>query len=265
MPAELTAILGAIMLSSVISWWIPPLVARLPEPSESSKRYSAPGVPAGTEALHSEPHPPDAAPPLAAGLPPAPPKIPYRELARTPGLRPFGVVISVGLAAAVAALVGWGVLWWLWVPLVPVGVTLAFIDWHTTLLPTRIIAPAYFYCIGVVLIGSISTGSWALLRAAAVGWAVFGGVFFLLWFIYPRGLGYGDVRLSGVLGIILGPAGWSSLLTGMYAGFLLGGVIGGGMALLKLVDRRRYPFGPFLLAGALGGLLLGEPIALLLD
>ncbi len=73
----------------------------------------------------------------------------------------------------------------------------------------------------------------------------------MLWFVYPRGMGYGDVRLSGVLGIALGlPRLGAQLVLGIYAGFLLGGVGGLLLSLLRLVDRKAYPFGPFMLAGA---------------
>ncbi len=47
----------------------------------------------------------------------------------------------------------------------------------------------------------------------------------------------------------------------MYAGFLLGGIIGGVLALAKVVDRKRYPFGPFMLVGAVVGVLAGGPFA----
>ena len=57
----------------------------------------------------------------------------------------------------------------------------------------------------------------------------------------PARLGYGDVRLSGVLGIALGYLGWGPLLVGVYAGFLLGGVGGGLLSVLRVVDRKAYP------------------------
>ena len=77
--------------------------------------------------------------------------------------------------------------------------------------------------------------------------------FFVLWSIYPRGLGYGDVRLSGVLGIALGYVGSGELVVGVYAGFLLGGVGRRSALVLRIVDRKGYPFGPFMLVGALVG------------
>ncbi len=90
--------------------------------------------------------------------------------------------------------------------------------------------------------------------------AVAFAAFFLLWFIYPRGMGFGDVRLSGVLGLALGYLGWSEWGVGLYGGFLLGAVIGGVLSLLKVVDRKGYPFGPFMLVGALLGVLVGQPL-----
>ena len=82
----------------------------------------------------------------------------------------------------------------------------------------------------------------------------------MLWFIYPRGLGFGDVRLSAVLGLALGYLGWSEWVVGIYGGFLLGAVVGGLMSALKIVDRKGYPFGPFMLVGALLGVLVGQPL-----
>ena len=70
-------------------------------------------------------------------------------------------------------------------------------------------------------------------------------------------MGYGDVRLSGVLGIVLGYLGWGELLLGVYAGFLLGGIGGVVLSALRIVERKVYPFGPFMLLGAVVGVLWG--------
>ena len=81
-------------------------------------------------------------------------------------------------------------------------------------------------------------------------------MFFVLWFVYPRGLGYGDVRLSGVLGLALGWVGWAELLLGIWDGLLLGGVVGGLLA-LRDPAQRPIPFGPFMLLGALAAVAVG--------
>jgi leader peptidase (prepilin peptidase)/N-methyltransferase len=64
-----------------------------------------------------------------------------------------------------------------------------------------------------------------------------------------------------VLGIALGYLGWSELLVGVYAGFILGGLGGGLLSLLRIVDRKAYPFGPFMLVGAVLGVLFGPYVA----
>ena len=161
-------------------------------------------------------------------------------------------------------MVGWSI-GWEWpllylVPLVPVGVALAVIDWRTRFLPTRIIGPTYVGLVALVLVCWLATRDTDDLVRAGLGWLAAGGVFLLLWLIYPRGLGYGDVRLSGVLGIALGYLGWGELFVGVYGGFLLGGIGGGLLAISRLVDRKAFPFGPFMLVGALIGIVWGADV-----
>jgi len=188
------------------------------------------------------------------------PKEAYADIAATSGL-----VWKSAMAAGVAGgVIGWsvGLAWPLvyLVPLVPVGVALAIVDWRTRLLPTRLIAPAYAGLVVLVLVGWLVTRDTDDLVRAGLGWLVAGGVFLLLWFVYPRGLGYGDVRLSGVLGIALGYLGWGELLVGVYGGFLLGGVGGGLLSLLRIVHRKALPFGPFMLVGAVLGIVWGADV-----
>ncbi|MGH3425374.1 MAG: prepilin peptidase, partial [Nocardioidaceae bacterium] len=72
---------------------------------------------------------------------------------------------------------------------------------------------------------------------------------------------YGDVRLSGVLGIALGWLGWPHVVIGLYAAFVVGAVLGIALAAVRIVDRKAYPFGPFLLVGTWFGVLFGSPVA----
>lgn len=181
----------------------------------------------------------------------------YAAIAGLPGL-----VWKAALAAAVAgALVGaaigldWPLVFLL--PLVPVGVALALVDWRTRLLPTRVIAPTYVALVPLVLLVALVDGDTDALVRAGIGWLLAGGFFVLLWVVHPGGLGYGDVRLSGILGIVLGYVGWSQLFWGLWAGFLLGGVGGLVLSRIGLVDRRANPFGPWMLIGAVLGILWG--------
>ncbi|CAN5690858.1 hypothetical protein BH24ACT11_BH24ACT11_15210 [soil metagenome] len=185
-------------------------------------------------------------------------KTPYAELAERPRLGSACAIIAGGLAAAMGASRGLSADLPVWVFLAVLGVTLGFVDWRTQLLPARLVAPAYVVVGGLLSAASAVTwsdgGREALIRAG-ISWGVVFGVYFVLWFVHPRGLGYGDVRLSGVLGMALGWLGSEAVVVGTYAAFLLGAVLGGLLALARVVDRKGYPFGPFMLVGAFFGVL----------
>ena len=72
-----------------------------------------------------------------------------------------------------------------------------------------------------------------------------------------EGLPAGVAVTTTEIGLALGFLGWGELLVGVYAGFLLGAVVGGALAVAKVLDRRSFPFGPFMLVGAAMGVLLG--------
>jgi leader peptidase (prepilin peptidase)/N-methyltransferase len=188
-------------------------------------------------------------------------KLSYLDISSPPRL-PAALGIS---GAIVGAIVGWRIGWepilpcWLYVA--GVGIVLAYVDVRTRLLPTRLIAPSYAIVVALVCLAALLGQNTHALARSGLGWLAMGGFYFVLWFVYPRGLGYGDVRLAGLLGLALGYVGWSAVITGLYAGFLLGGVGGLLLAGLKVVNRRRFAFGPFMLLGALVGLGWGSTLA----
>jgi leader peptidase (prepilin peptidase) / N-methyltransferase len=189
---------------------------------------------------------------------PAPDKQPYAAIGARNGLA-WRSALSAGLAAgSMAAVVGWSWSLPFLVYLAVVGTGLAVVDWHTRLLPTKVVAPSYAVVGGLVLLAAAVDRSGDDLVRSLWGWLVAGGLFWLMWRIYPRGMGYGDVRLAGVLGIALGFLGWGQLLVGVYSGFVLGALVGTLLSALRVVDRKAYPFGPFMLVGAWLGVLLGE-------
>jgi len=245
------AVVVATVLAGSGGLCVPALIARIPphvepEPDEDDR----PAVEREADATV------DAVAPV---VPPDPPE-PFPDIARLPGLAWKSALAAAAAGAVVGVAVGWTWALVLWVPLVPVSVALAVVDWRTRLLPTAVIRPTYAVLVVLVLAGWAVTGDTDAVVRAALGWLVAGGLYGLLWLIYPRGLGFGDVRLAGVLGIALGWVGWGAVLVGVYAGFLLGGILGGLLSVLRIVDRKGFPFGPFMLLGALVGLLWGEPI-----
>jgi leader peptidase (prepilin peptidase)/N-methyltransferase len=191
---------------------------------------------------------------------PAREKVPYLEIARSPGLAPRTAVTSALVGALLGASTGLDWILPCLIFLTPVGVALSVVDWRTMLLPTKVIAPSYLAVIALLLVAALGQHDARPLLGAALGWVVAGGLFWLLWRIYPKGMGFGDVRLSGVLGLALGYLGWPELLVGVYAGFLIGGVGGLLLAGLKKVHRKHYPFGPFMLVGAVVGVAFGPVV-----
>ena len=121
--------------------------------------------------------------------------------------------------------------------------------------------PAGVVCTAALLVDAAVLGSWgAFLRALAAAAVAF-AVGYLVAAIAPAALGLGDVKLLGLLGLLLGWFGWGVLLAGVFLGLLTGAVV----SLALLVTRRAgwrtaVPFGPpLLLGGALA--LLAESAA----
>jgi leader peptidase (prepilin peptidase)/N-methyltransferase len=154
------------------------------------------------------------------------------------------------------------------------AVRLTVIDVRHHLLPNRIVFPSYAVA-GVLLLGAVASvvvsggpGAPAtpdggaglfgvpglrILAGAAVLWLFY----FLLRAAYPPGMGFGDVKLAGVLGMYLGFLGWPQVFAGTFAAFLFGGL----WSLALLAVRRgtlksSIPFGPFMLAGTAAAMIL---------
>jgi leader peptidase (prepilin peptidase)/N-methyltransferase len=143
-----------------------------------------------------------------------------------------------------------------------IGVALWMIDLDVKRLPNAIVLPSYAVAGGLLTVAAAATGEWGSLVRALLGMAALFGLYFLLALIYPAGMGFGDVKLAGVLGLYLGWLGWAEVVAGGFLGFLLGGVIGLGLMAVRRAGRKsQIPFGPFMLAGALIAILWGGALA----
>jgi leader peptidase (prepilin peptidase)/N-methyltransferase len=141
-------------------------------------------------------------------------------------------------------------------------VVLATVDLASHRLPDRVTYPAYAVCVAALLVDAAVLGTWtAFVRAAVAATAAFlvaaGAAL-----ISPEGLGFGDVKLLGLLGLLLGWAGWGVLLGGVFLGLLIGAAV----SLVLLATRRAgwrtaLPFGPPLLLGAALALALVAPLS----
>jgi leader peptidase (prepilin peptidase)/N-methyltransferase len=193
---------------------------------------------------------------------PGPARPSLLEVADTRNLAPILAVVGALTGAVVGWRLGWTPVLGAWVYLNGICVILGYIDARTRLLLTQLIAPSYAV-VGVLLVAAaIGDRSFTGIEHAILGWVVMGGFYFLMWRVGPPGLGYGDVRLSGLLALCLGYLGWAEVLTGLYSGFLLGGVGSLVLVLLRRVTMKTHvPFGPYMMAGALAGLIWGGTFA----
>lgn len=143
------------------------------------------------------------------------------------------------------------------------AVVLGSVDLLAHRLPDRVTYPAYAVCAVALTVDAAVLDAWGPLvrglAAAAVAFA--GGAAAAA--LSPQGLGFGDVKLLGLLGLVLGWAGWGVLAAGVFLGL----VAGAAASLVLLATRRAgwrtaLPFGPPLLVGAVLALALRGPLAL---
>lgn len=140
-------------------------------------------------------------------------------------------------------------------------VALSLIDLDTYLLPNRIVYPLTVSVVALFGVAAVVGHDGVAFRRALLGGLCAFAVFLLLHLVSPRGMGFGDVKLSFVLGVSLGWVSGPLVFLGMFLAFLLGSVIGILLIVTKVRSRRDHvPFGPFLAAGTTLALLVGEPI-----
>jgi leader peptidase (prepilin peptidase)/N-methyltransferase len=146
--------------------------------------------------------------------------------------------------------------------LAAISVVLTLIDLDVRRLPNTIVLPSYGVAVVLFLLESILTGDFGSLARAGIGMAALFLFYFLLAIIYPGGMGFGDVKLAGVLGIYLGWLGWGNLIVGAFAAFLLGGLFSIGLIIFGRAGRKsKVPFGPWMFLGAWVGILFGTNIS----
>ncbi|HEX7834048.1 MAG TPA: prepilin peptidase [Pseudolysinimonas sp.] len=142
-----------------------------------------------------------------------------------------------------------------------ISLALAVIDVEKRRLPNAIVLPAYIVSAVLLTVAAALTDAWPALLTALLGGVIVGGVYLTLALVRPDAMGLGDVKLAGVIGILLGWVGWDALAVGAIAAFLLGGIVGVAMLVGGRGRKASLAFGPWMLAGAWIGILAGQPIA----
>lgn len=85
--------------------------------------------------------------------------------------------------------------------------------------------------------------------------------YLLIAFVYPAGIGGGDVKLAPYIGLTLGLMGVEPTLVGTFCAFFLSAIFGLPLVASQKAGRKTpMPFGPFMFLGAIVGLLAGDPV-----
>jgi leader peptidase (prepilin peptidase)/N-methyltransferase len=142
-----------------------------------------------------------------------------------------------------------------------IGVALTAIDIRTRRLPDAIVYPSYPVLVVLLTVASWISGEWNRLATAAIGGLGLLLVYLAMAVLVPRGMGLGDVKLAGLVGLVLAYLGWGPLAVGFLAAFLLGAIWGiGVMIRAKSGHGTTIPFGPWMCLGAALGCAVGTPL-----
>jgi leader peptidase (prepilin peptidase)/N-methyltransferase len=146
--------------------------------------------------------------------------------------------------------------------LAAISIALALIDIDTHKLPNTIVLPSYIVGGALFAAAGIVSGNLAALLGAAIGMAALFVAYLIMALAYPAGMGLGDVKLAGVLGLYLGWLGWEAVVVGAFAAFVLGGFFALILIVLRRAGRKSgIPFGPWMLLGTWVGVFAGETIS----
>jgi leader peptidase (prepilin peptidase)/N-methyltransferase len=146
--------------------------------------------------------------------------------------------------------------------LAAISVALCLIDIEHRIRRQHDALPAYPVLLALLAAAAAASGDGGALLRAALGGAALFAFYFAVAFAYPAGMGFGDVKLAGVLGIALAWVGWDALIVGAFAAFVIGSVGGVAVAVVRRTGRKTaIPFGPSMLLGAAVGVAAGPHLA----
>lgn len=166
----------------------------------------------------------------------------------------FAATTSAGVVAAVLVMVSF-------LYLAAITIALALIDLDVHKLPNVIVVPAYAVSAALFAAASILSGDFGPLIGSGIAMAGLFLLYLVMALVYPGGMGLGDVKLAGVLGIYLGWAGWGAVAVGAFSAFLLAGVFLIILIATKRAGRKSgIPFGPWMFAGAWLGIVIGNSV-----
>jgi len=171
------------------------------------------------------------------------------------------VGVTAGLFAGMAARFGADVELLAFLVLAAGLVVLSVIDLREFLLPNRVVYPLAAVSAALLGLAAVVDDDLDAFARAGIAAAAAFLAFTVLHLLSPRSMGFGDVKLSFVLGLGLGWLGTGEVVLGLALGFVYGAAVGVVLLATRLRSRRDHvPFGPFMAAGALTAVLVGQAI-----
>jgi leader peptidase (prepilin peptidase)/N-methyltransferase len=138
---------------------------------------------------------------------------------------------------------------------------ISVIDLGHFIIPNRVVYPTLFAIVPLLTVAAALQGAWSPLEHAAIGGVAGFLALFVVHMVSPRGMGFGDVRLAGVIGFMLGWLGLGYVVLAMFLSFLLASVIGITLMVARVKSRKdSVPFGPFMAMGAVVAVLWGQAL-----
>jgi leader peptidase (prepilin peptidase)/N-methyltransferase len=141
-------------------------------------------------------------------------------------------------------------------------VAVSLTDLSHRLVPRRLIYGGLALIVPLLVVTAAADDAFGALTGAVVAGAVAFAAFFALWWFIPRGMGFGDVRLAGAIGLTVGYLSLIHAYVAFLAGFVIGMVFGLGLMVVSSTGRKtRIPFAPSLAAGAVVAVFWGGQLA----
>ena len=140
-------------------------------------------------------------------------------------------------------------------------IAITAVDLDRYLIPKKILYPGLFLSCALLVASAVAERESSRLLGATIGGSAAFLTLLAIHLVSPRGMGFGDVRLAGLIGVTLGWLGIGYVAVGIFLSFLMASVVGLGlMALGRRGRKDRVPFGPFLAMGWLVSVLGGAAV-----
>ncbi|WP_319949564.1 A24 family peptidase [Streptomyces halobius] len=146
----------------------------------------------------------------------------------------------------------------MWILLAPFLVLLGLVDAVVHRLPDMLTLPIAGVTVALLGAAALLPGHQGNWIASVEGSLALAALYFAMFLINPSGMGFGDVKLALTVGALLGWYGWPILFLGTLVTFACGALFATGLLVTRRATRRSaMAFGPFMLLGALAGVLFG--------